>query len=121
MTKIILPVQLNPISRRKDKSVKLSFETRELGQDEILTLMALEGGEMWLCMSPEENEANVPDNMGAVELGDKTPSERLRSVLFVWYKQETDAGRYVGIFDNFRKEKMEKFIEGVKSKLVDNK
>lgn len=116
-TKIILPALLNPISRRKDKSVKLSFETRELSPEETIALMALEGAEMWICMSPDEKEVELPDNMGAVELGEKTPSERLRSVMFVWYKQETEAGRYIGLFETFRKEKMEKIIEGVKSKL----
>ena len=95
----------------------MSFETRELSPEETISLMALEGAEMWICMSPEQSEADVPEDMGTVEIGDKTPSERLRNVLFVWYKQETEAGKYVGIFDNFRKEKMEKIIEGVKSKL----
>lgn len=120
MTKIILPASLNPLSRRKDKSVKLSFETRELSPDETLSLMALEGAEMWICMSIDQKEADVPDNMGAVEIGEKTPSERLRNVLFVWYKQETDTGKYVGLFENFRKEKMETIINGVKSKLKDD-
>lgn len=120
MTKILLPASLNPISRRKDKSVKLSFETRELSPEETLSLMALEGSEMWICMSPNQAEAEVPDGLGNVELGEKSPSERLRNVLFVWYKQEVEANKYVGIFDNFRKEKMEKIIEGVKSKLTPN-
>ena len=117
--KFILPASLNPISRRKDKSVKLSFETRELTPEETIGLMALEGAEMWLCMSLEENNLEIPEDMGTVELGDKTPSERLRNVLFVWYKQEVEKGKYVGIFENFKKDKMERIIEGVKSKLDD--
>ena len=113
--KINLPVTLNPISRRKDRSVKLSFETRELQSDEILTLMSLEGSEMWVCLAPNEDEIEIPAERAEVD--EKSPSERLKAVLFVWFKQETDAGRFVGLFETFRREKMEKIIEGVKSKL----
>lgn len=120
MTKIILPVSLNPLSRRKDKSVKMSFETRELSPEETMALMALEGVEGWMCFSP--NQENIDEDIPSehVELGEKSPSQRLRNVLFVWYKQEVDVGRYVGLFDTFRKEKMESIINTVKSKLIHN-
>lgn len=113
--KIILPAILNPISRRKDKSVKLSFETRELGSDEILSLMSLEGNEMWLCVAPNENEIEIPEEKAEVE--EKSASERLRGVLFVWFKQESDKGKFIGTFETFKREKMEAIIEGVKKKL----
>ena len=113
--KIILPAVLNPISRRKDKSVKLSLETRELNPEETITLMALEGLEMWLCLAPNENEIEIPEEKA--ELDEKSPSDRLRNVLFVYYKQEITKGAYIGLFENFRKEKMEKLIEFIKKKL----
>lgn len=113
--RINLPVTLNPISRRKDRSVKLSFETRELQSDEILTLMSLEGSEMWVCLAPNADEIEVPEERAEVDV--KSPSERLKAVLFVWYKQETESGRFTGLFETFRREKMEKIIEGVKTKL----
>ena len=56
-----LPVQLNPVSRRKDRSVKLSFETRELKPSEILSLMSFEGAEMWLLLSSVESEGDHSD------------------------------------------------------------
>lgn len=118
-TKIILPVQLNPISRRADKSVKLSFITRELTPEEILTAMSLEGSEMWLCLAPEQSEANVPENMGAVEIGQKTAGQRMRSVMFILYKQDTENQKYVGTFDNYYNEKMEKLIQLLKDKIED--
>ena len=115
--KITLPTTLNPISRRKDKSVKLSFETRELSAEETMTLMALEGAEMWLCLAPNPEEIEIPEERAEVD--EKSPSERLRNVLFVYYKQETQAGRYVGLFENFKKEKMERLIEFIKGKLYE--
>lgn len=113
---IILPVELNPISRRKDKSVKLSFETRELTSDEVLTLMSLEGAEMWLALSP--NQETIPElPKERAEVDSKTPSERLHAIMYVWFKQLSERGKYVGTFENFRKEKLESFIEIIKSKL----
>ncbi len=77
--------------------------------------MAMEGNEMWLCLAPNPDEIEIPEEKAEVD--EKTPSERLRAVLFVWYKQETKDGKFVGLFETFRKEKMESIIEGVKRKL----
>lgn len=117
--KTLLPVSLNPISRRKDKSVKMSFETRELNPEETMTLMAMEGEEGWMLFSTNSEEVKeefIPEERAEVD--EKTPSERLRAVMFVWWKQESEAGRYIGTFENFRRDKIERYIEGIKSKLL---
>lgn len=113
--KIVLPASLNPVSRRKDRSVKLSLETRELSSDEILTLMSLEGEEMWLCLAPNQDEIEVPEEAAHVDT--KSPSERLRSVLYVLYNQEIAKGKYTGLFTAFYAERMEKLITFLKDKL----
>lgn len=79
--------------------------------------MSLRNSEGWLCFAPNQQDLEIPEE--DAEVDQKSASERLRSVLFVWYKQETEAGRYVGLFETFRKERMEKIIEGVKSKLTE--
>ena len=120
MTKIILPAVLKPITRKVDKSVKLSFDSREISPEEALALMALEGSEMWLCMSAEQKDAeSIPDDLGAIEIGEKTVGQRMRSVMFILYKQEVAKGKYIGIFDNFYKERMEKLIQLMKDKIDD--
>lgn len=113
--KIILPSQINPPRLRKDGSASVSFDTRELTAEEIFTIMSLRHAEGWLCFAPNENELEVPEEKAKVE--EKSPSQRLRNVMYVWYKQETDNGRYVGLFETFKAEKMEKFIQAVKNKL----
>lgn len=115
--KLTLPASLNPISRRKDRSVKLSFETRELTPSETLALMAMEGAEGWLVYAPSEGEIkneDIPNEKP--ELGQKTPSERLRARIYVHYMQAVEDGLYIGIADNFYKEQMEKIIEGYSKK-----
>jgi len=114
-TKITLPAILNPISRRKDKSVKLSLETRELGHDEILTLMSLEGSEGWIAFAPNAEQLEIPDT--PAELDTKSPSERLKAVLFILWKQQQSKGKYAAPFETFRLEHMDKIIEYVKKKL----
>lgn len=113
--KIILPASLNPISRRKDKSVKLSFETREVSPEETLSLMAVEGAEMWLCLSTNPDDIEVPE--GRAELETKTPSQRQKAVLYKLFLQETGKSKYLGTFDNFYSEMMERIIESWKDKL----
>jgi hypothetical protein len=113
--KIILPSQINPPRLRKDGSASISFDTRELTSEEIFTIMSLRHSEGWLCFAPNEEQLEVPEERAEVD--EKSASERLRNVLFVWYKQETQNGKFTGLFETFRKEKMEKIIEGVKSKL----
>lgn len=116
--RILLPVQLNPISRRKDRSVKLSLETRELSPTEIMTLMAIEGEEMWMSLATTEQELpEAPEE--SPELETKTQAQRLRAVLFILYKKATENGSFVGTFDNYYRDRMEKIIESLKAKIED--
>lgn len=115
--KLILPAILNPISRRKDKSVKLSVETRELTPTELISLMNLEGSEGWLQFSPNEKFEEVPEENANVE--NKSKSQRLRAVLFLLGKQQISKGKYLGLPENYVQEIMEKIIESYKQKLED--
>lgn len=116
--KIILPVQLNPVSRRKDRSVKLSYETRELTPSEIMTLMSLEGEEGWLLFASERAEiedSTIPTTKP--DIGIKSQSELLRNALFVYFKQEEKKGNYVGTFENFYNLYLEKYRQHILGKL----
>ena len=116
MNKIILPAIINPPTIRKDGSVSLKFDSRELSAEEYMIIMGFRNTEGWLAFQP--NEAGIPElPKSSAEIDEKTPSERLRAVMFVWYKQESDKTKFVGTFEAFRREKMEKIIDGVKSKL----
>ena len=113
--KILLPSLINPPRIRKDGSCSLSFDTRELSSEEIFTIMSLRNTEGWVCFAPNETEIEIPNEKA--EIDEKSPSQRLRAVLYVWYKQEVKQNNYVGLFETFRKEKMEKIIETIKQKL----
>lgn len=111
-----LPAQINPPRLRKDGSASVVFDTRELSAEEIFMIMSFRHAEGWLLFSTNPDmESEIPEEKAEVD--EKSASERLRAVLYVWYQQETKKGTFVGLFETFRKEKMEKIIEGVKSKL----
>ena len=115
---ILLPVQLNPISRRKDKSIKLSLETRELATDELLTLMSFEGQEAWMSLAfNKEQLPEAPTENAEIET--KSHAQRLRSVLYILYKQAVKKGKYVGTFDSYYAEQMERYITKLKELIED--
>lgn len=60
-------------------------------------------------------DSGPPEETVAVdtERDSKTPSQRLRAVLFVWWQSLGAKGN----FDQWYAEKMEKIIDGVKTKL----
>lgn len=115
MKQIILPSTINPPRIRKDGSCSVSVDTRELSAEEIFTIMGLRNSEGWFAFAPNLEDIEIPEEKAEVD--EKSQSERLRAVLYVYYKQETEKGRFVGLFETFKKEKMEKIIEFVKSKL----
>jgi len=116
MSKLLLPATINPPRIRKDGSCSISFDTRELTAEEILIILSHRNTEGWVCWAPNENEIAVPEEDAQVE--GKTHSERLRGVLFVWWKQETEAKRFVGPFETFKAERMERIIQSIKDKLA---
>lgn len=113
---ILLPAIINPPRIRKDRSCAISFDTRELSAEEIFTILSLSQNEGWLAFTPNKEEIpDTPDERAEVD--EKSPSERLKAVLYVLWKQQTEKGKYVGLFESFRRERMEQLIEVIKSKL----
>lgn len=118
--KLLLPAQINAPRFRKDNSCSITFDTRELAADELMYILGVRQAEGWLMYASnraEIDDSEVPDVKATLDL--KSHSERLRDVIFVWYKQATKDQKFVGDFETFYKGKMETIIEGVKTKLHD--
>ena len=81
--------------------------------------MSLEGSEGWLMYAPNKAEIDTGDvPTENVSLDTKSPSERLRTRIFVHYKQATEDGSYIGLFENFYKVQMEAIISGYTKKNI---
>ena len=120
MSKVVFSAYLDGMSRRKDRSVSLRFITQEKTSLEVMKIdeMLQQFGILYFrgeeSMNPDEIEEL--DNID-LDLYDepKSQSQRLRSVLFVLWKQEGEEGE----FKKFYKQKTEEIIQHFKNKLED--
>lgn len=116
-TNIVFPAILTSIKSRADNSWALTFSTRELkGKEasEMIDMLMLEGYLAFVqSASPEDAHITVPEIKPDAGMDNKSPSQRLRSVLYVLWEQ----GGSQGTFESFYLSKMEQIIDTVKSKL----
>jgi hypothetical protein len=110
-----IPADVSKITTTAINTIKLTFETQEMSAESAALIWRLREKHGWLFFA--ETPIDVDDlkiDEPAKEFKeDKTPSQRLRSIFFVYWKQlksEQD-------FDSFYKSNMEKIIEQIKSRL----
>lgn len=111
---IQIPAQVMGMNPRADRSWKIVFETRELSGEDVAELANNFQGEGWLVFKPNSmgvEVAEVPE--GTAEVGTKSQSQRLRSVMFLYWKQQGKKGD----FDSFYRTQYEKLIDLYKEKL----
>lgn len=111
--KVTLPAILTKAETRVDGSIKLTFDTRELGSDAAV-LFGMARKEGWLLFAAQElSEGDIPDEKPDSMTGQKTEAQRLRSVLFVYWKQKGEQGN----FEDFYRTQMSRIVEQIKDKL----
>jgi hypothetical protein len=113
---IQVPATLDSVTRRKDKSVRLSLTTtREISTEEMSVMDSFHQSVGHLLFRENKfDESDVPKYDAHTDL--KTPSQRLRAVLFVyWMQTNGDSSR----FQEFYNRTIEKYINQVKSSLED--
>ena len=104
--------QLMGVHSKVDGGLGLNLHTKELNPEEKAMIMAYHMKAGWLLFSPNEiSDSDIPK--GVAEKGAKTPSQRLRAVLFILWKQAGD----IDDFERFYEMQMETFINEVKFKL----
>ena len=97
-----------------DKSLSFTTHTPELTSKEKATFMDLQGASVAMLIEPLDETPKGIEKIDK-DLETKTKSQRLRSVLYVYWKQ---TGQKDSKFEDFYNEKMEKLIEHYKSKLI---
>ena len=119
MAKLVLPVSVETIATRHDGSVKIVMGTYELNTQSAVKLFDLRKSEalMYLSsdnISQEELDALDGFKLDAEKTDGKTPSQRLRAVLYVYWKQHKQKDIE---FDIFYLKYMNRTIEKIKDKL----
>ena len=115
---IKLQAQVTGISTKVDGSIKITSVTRELPGSDAAELLNLRGKEIWQLIDAGETNLTaeaIPQEAPKPGVGSKTPSQRLRAVIFVWWQQEGKDGD----FEVFYNSKMEQLIDFCKAKLHD--
>jgi hypothetical protein len=112
MNAIHTPLQINRVSLRSDDSVSFSAETPELTDEQLLAFRGLAKSLAYAIIEPENGSQTVLKV--EKDVSGKTPSQRLRGVLFVQWKQQ---GEPHNDFEVYYRIMMNKYIDDVKSKL----
>lgn len=117
MKAITLSVQITGVSAKVDGSLGLRFATPELSTEQKALVMGLMNTELTMLLQERGTEGVVNVSEIKSEFDKKSPGQRLRNVLFVWWQQQ--GGK--GMFDAFYIAHMEKLIDHVKAKLEPDK
>lgn len=115
--KVIMDGIIEGLRTRSDGSVSISFATQELDSSKAGELFQLRG-KYCKALYSDSNitklEEEVVDSTPVVGAGKKkSPSQRLRAVLFILYQQ---SGLQIE-FDDYYRTKMEEIIETFKSNI----
>lgn len=115
---ILIPAQLESYRSLKDKTLKVTFETNELNPQETLDIISGTGEFGYLAFKVEPFKREEKEMIEKLEAGyedkGKTPSQRLRGVLYVLYEKDHEG---FDTFTRFYDHHMEKIIGHYKGKL----
>ena len=123
MSNLLTQVTLDRANRKKDKSVSLTFVTQlEQSSSQFMEIDEKIGDAGVLFFKPNGNltkeEIKELENT-EIEVEGKSKSQRLRSVLYVYFEQNFTTSTNAN-FNEFYASEMERIIEHYKSKLEPN-
>jgi isopentenyldiphosphate isomerase len=114
---IILPAQIESIASRKDKTVRITLGTQELTPAQAAEIFQLNQKFCYTAIKEEMFTTTEADEINALKTDldtEKTPSQRLRGILYVNYQQTPEGYKD---FITYYQAKMDKICEHFKSKL----
>lgn len=106
------------ISSRADKSLSFSVSTPELSVGERSEFFAYQGVVAKFFIRPLTEPIDDKIEVKG-EIGSKTPSQRLRAVLFVFFKQLSEKNQLAPgtLFEDFYAQQIHRMIEDIKGQL----
>ena len=116
MKAIVLNAIFTGFSSKVDKSLSFRGTTPELLTTEKCALMDMQNLNVRLLIEPVDFPTDGKMEVKS-ELETKTPSQRMRSVLFVWWNQLTKAGKMDKPFPQFYSEQTDRIINDLKGNL----
>ena len=114
---ILLPSQVEAIASRKDKTIKLTLGTQELSPNQAAELFNLNQQFCYVAIKPEPFMKEETDLIGSLKAdldNAKTPSQRLRGILYLNYQQDNKG---YNDFATYYIAEIERICEHYKNKL----
>lgn len=107
--------QISSIRAKVDRSISYTVNTPELSSEEKAAFFDIQNINCTFIIRPSDvTVTGVAEVKG--EMDTKTPSQRLRGVLFVLWSQNHEGH---DTFDTYYMEKMNRFIDHLKEKIED--
>lgn len=116
MEGLLLSTYVENISTRKDKTVKIVLGTQELSPEKAGQLFQMMNSLAATYISKKdigEDEMSQVDSVDP-EVGGKSQSQRIRNVLYLVWKSQSEGFKD---FDSYYKFKTEQYIEHMKNKI----
>jgi hypothetical protein len=116
---IIIAGQIEGLSTRKDKTIRLTIGTQELSPAKAAEILSLNQTFAYMAIKPEPFMKEETDLLASIKTDMdnlKTPAQRMRGVLYRIYEVNQDGYNSFAEYYNFR---MEQIIERLKKELSD--
>lgn len=107
--------QIDGVTAKKDKTLSIKLGTQELPPEEMAKIFEHQGHQIWVAIAESdiaEDQLNIPEVMS--DLDKKTPSQRLRDRMAVYFKESK--GSFEG-FDEWYKNALGKIGQDYLNKL----
>jgi hypothetical protein len=114
---ILLPALIESITTRKDKTIKITIGTQELTPADAAKIFYLNQQFCYMALKPEpftREESESIDSLKADLDNSKTPSQRLRGILYLNYQQDNKGYKD---FTTYYIAEVERICEHYKNKL----
>lgn len=115
---IVIPAILTSYKSLKDRTLVLQFETNEPTPEQLVNIALSVQYAGFLAFNKDafktEQLQIIHDTKAEYDDPTKTPSKRLKNVLFIAWKQKNEG---YNDFNDYYNSKMEKFIEHIKKQL----
>lgn len=112
-----VPAILTSLSKTHDGGLRLGFSTQEMALSEQIEAMSMHDQFGYLLFNKNPiSDKEIPAQQA--ENKSKTPSKRLRAVLYILWKQTAPPD---SDFEVFYRDKMERLIDQIKARLDSDK
>jgi len=114
---IIIPVIIEGVSTRKDNTISVKLACNELSPSDIGVVMSMHNKYAYCAIKPEnftKTELDMIQNLKVSDDIGKSPSQRLRGVLYRTFENENEGFKN---FESYYTNKMETIITHLKNKL----